>query len=327
MRVVEQLIEHLQAVGRLSDTEIDRLGLLGYGPKCAAAAADVTPEWDPDDYAEPTIPPAENTGSRWHRLIQTHPRLPYRRGKRRPRLPPGLSHTDLRGALGDARTSTVFAVFAKVAEQLDPSANSLAAPRAIHRATSEQLDGAVAVCLDRQLATLADFRACTVSDAHTVPSLARRGPVANAFDALIRTASEDRQPTKYAWLLRDAEVAWAVDVTRAQRAFAGTFDRITQVAQGRVGRWLQGCRDEPIAYWALVILFSSAHDRVTDVDLHRRSGLHEPRRPPSSLAEAWHCAATINPLAVLPYMDWFLRERPDSEARPLLVCPPGWDGP
>lgn len=318
MRVIEQLIDHLRHAGRLGDAEMVQLHALGFGldHDLDAYFADAYDDASHDAADELSVEPRRRRQpARGSRGVKSH-------GPTAKTLAANLRHArrSLRGAMRDLES-----IAGRLANRRAVTATAQAAAVLSESSPTEIADALAKALNDRQI-DLARLWHLTFTDAHTAPDLPHIGRTMRAMDALMLSIDQSQQVTKYAWLQRADAVAWALDVSRAQRALLPALRVIINGDPVAMGRWLRG-EVHPHTYPAAVLVHTAdVYTRLQAID-HDSDWwpgknwprLHRPQRPMPKLDDwaGWEDAAAIDPIRVIPIM---------KARSPILTCPPAWDG-
>jgi hypothetical protein len=297
MRVVEQLIDHLRRTGHLTPGQLAELRQMGLlkdpPPDYDSPFPDVEPETDDDG----RIDVLDAYGDR---LIDAARRAGVRRRKGGPKRS-ALQAKNFIAAVTEAVTGlqSFLDAVVEVARRVGVDGGADAALSAVASADAARLE------------------AVLVRDslwARLWPHVPRE-PVFEAlseherrrFSGLVEAASQ-RDKALPRGLMGDPALRRAIDIVEAHRVLSAAFGRAaTTVGPRRVSGELNLAAD-PTAYEVLVILRSARTPWHTIADLPVLGpavGLPVPGRLNRPCFESgWAIAARIDPVAVLPYMNW-----------------------
>jgi hypothetical protein len=306
MRVIEQLIDHLRRTGHLTTDQLTQLRQMGLLKDQERESAVDAADFDAGDDAwweEPTTDPTRT--DEWHavgdRLLAGSRRTAsgHRGGGRRT----AAADSDTIAAVerSVARESAFLDLVLEAARRMDPEVGADVAPRLVGSVDPARFDAVVAG--ERLWVRLWPhiLRDPVIDDLDQ--------PERRRFSRLVTAGlrSTTWSPRR---LLASPVVRHAVDIIEAHRALSLAFGRVASTVEPWRVFCELGLSVDPAAYEVLVILHSATTQRrtVADLpDLEPDVGLPTLKwLPPKPFDSAWAVAARVDPVRVLPFMQWCL---------------------
>lgn len=298
MRVVEQLIDHLRNTGHLTEIQLDelrRMGLLKKDPDLVdvdgfrdASVMESEPEIDHlDAIGDQLLADAKKAGT-------------GRRGGGAKRL--AAADADTIAAVERALTQEADFrdILVRVASLVESGVDSANAPRLVGSADPARLEAALS--LHRLWAEV--FPHIVREPILSSLEHRQRGRFCRVMAAGGR--SNKSVPRR---LANDPGIRRAVEVIEAHRAVCGAFGRYAAAVDASRAVGELNLPANPMAYRVLLLLYNARSRRRACSEIpHLPADVGLPRIRSASRVEAelgWEIAARIDPVAVLPLMEWW----------------------